>query len=190
MDLRQVFMSSTPIKATSHLKLVFTGSVGAGKTTAIAAISEVPPILTEAKPSDDVGFRKSTTTVAMDYGELTLEDGTKLNLYGTPGQRRFDFMCHILTKGALGLIVLVNNSLPNPLEELDYYLNLNADFLKNQPAVIGVTHLDVATTPDISDYYQCLNERGESWPVLRADAREAGDVVLLINALLSVLEYG
>jgi signal recognition particle receptor subunit beta len=178
------------MKSDRSIKLVFTGSVGAGKTTAISAISEVPPILTEAKPTDDVGFRKNSTTVAMDYGELTLDGGMKLNLYGTPGQRRFDFMCHILTKGALGLIVLVNNSLPNPLEELDYYLNLNADFLKRQPAVIGVTHLDVAATPDISEYYQCLSERGESWPVLRADARRPGDVVLLIDALLSVLEYG
>ena len=183
-------MSSRPFKPDKNIKLVFTGSVGAGKTTAISAISEVPPIMTEARPTDEVGFRKSSTTVAMDYGELTLEDGTKLNLYGTPGQRRFDFMCHILTKGALGLVVLVNNSLSNPLEELDYYLNLNADFLKSRPAVIGITHLDVAATPDISEYYQCLYERGDNWPILRADARKPGDVVLLIDALLSVLEYG
>jgi signal recognition particle receptor subunit beta len=180
-------MSNKPIK---NAKLVFTGSVGAGKTTAIGAISEVPPIMTEARPSDEVGTRKSTTTVAMDYGELTLEGGLKLNLYGTPGQRRFDFMCHILTQGAMGLVVLVNNSLPNPLEELDYYLNLNADFLKRRPAVIGVTHLDVAASPTIGDYYQCLAERGEIWPVLRADARKPGDVVILIDALLSVLEFG
>lgn len=181
---------SQSAKGNPQVKLVFTGSVGAGKTTAISVISEVPPILTEARPSDDVAFRKSTTTVAMDYGELTLEDGTKLNLYGTPGQRRFDFMCHILTKGALGLIVLINNAHPTPLEELDYYLNLNADFLKDRPAVIGVTHLDEAATPSIDDYYQCLAERGEYWPVLRADAREPDDVTLLVHALLSVLEYG
>lgn len=183
-------MSNKRIETIRNAKLVFTGSVGAGKTTAIGAISEVPPILTEARPTDAVGTRKSSTTVAMDYGELTLEGGLKLNLYGTPGQRRFDFMCHILTQGALGLIVLVNNSLPNPLEELDYYLNLNADFLKRRPAVIGVTHLDVAASPDLDDYYRCLGERGETWPVLRADARHAGDVVRLLDALLSVLEYG
>lgn len=183
-------MSNEPNKPDRNIKLVFTGSVGAGKTTAISAISEVPPIMTEAKPSDEVGLRKASTTVAMDYGELTLEGGTKLNLYGTPGQRRFDFMCHILTKGALGMVVLINNSLPNPLDELDYYLNLNADFLKHQPAVIGVTHLDLVDTPDIGAYYQCLEERGESWPVLRADARRRDDVVMLVDALLSVLEYG
>lgn len=183
-------MSNMSAKANSQIKLVFTGSVGAGKTTAISVISETPPISTEAKPSDDVAFRKNSTTVAMDYGELTLEGGVKLNLYGTPGQRRFDFMCHILTQGALGLIVLINNSHPTPLEELDYYLNLNADFLKRRPAIIGVTHLDEPGTIDIEDYYRCLNERGESWPILRADAREQNDVVRLIEVLLSVLEYG
>lgn len=174
----------------NQIKLVFTGSVGAGKTTAIASISETPPVLTEARPSDDVASRKSATTVAMDYGQLTLEDGSKLHLYGTPGQRRFDFMCHILTKGALGLIVLVNNAGPNPLEDLDYYLNLNADFLRERPAVIGVTHLDVAETPTLEDYYASLSERGELWPVFRADAREREDMAVLIEALMSVLEYG
>jgi hypothetical protein len=174
----------------NQIKLVFTGSVGAGKTTAITSISEVPPVVTEARPTDDVASRKSTTTVAMDYGQLTLDTGAKLHLYGTPGQRRFDFMCHILTQGALGLIVLVNNSNPDPLEDLDYYLNLNADFLKNRPAVIGVTHLDVAASPTLDDYYASLGERGEIWPVFRADARERGDIVVLIDALVSVLEYG
>jgi len=176
--------------AKNQIKLVFTGSVGAGKTTAITSISDTPPIVTEARPSDDVASRKSSTTVAMDYGQLMLEDGSKLHLYGTPGQRRFDFMCHILTQGALGLIVLVNNSNPDPLEDLDYYLNLNADFLKDKPAVIGVTHLDVAETPSLEDYYVSLAERGEIWPVFRADAREKDDMVALIDALMSVLEYG
>jgi signal recognition particle receptor subunit beta len=174
----------------NQIKLVFTGSVGAGKTTAITAISDVPPIVTEARPSDDVASRKSTTTVAMDYGQLMLDDGSKLHLYGTPGQRRFDFMCHILTRGALGLIVLVNNSQPDPLEDLDYYLNVNADFLKGRPAVIGVTHLDVVETPSLDDYYASLAERGEIWPVFRADARERDDMVVLIDALMSLLEYG
>lgn len=173
-----------------QIKLVFTGSVGAGKTTAITVISEVPPIVTEARPTDDVAQRKHSTTVAMDYGQLTLTDGAKLHLYGTPGQRRFDFMCHILTQGALGLIVLVNNANPNPLEELDYYLNINADFLRNRPAVIGVTHFDESPKPNLDDYYASLEERGEFWPVFAADARSKDDLVVLINALLSVLEYG
>jgi signal recognition particle receptor subunit beta len=173
-----------------QIKIVFTGSVGAGKTTAIEAISEIDPIRTEAKPSElSVLNRKSSTTVAMDYGELTLDDGTKLYLYGTPGQRRFDFMSHILTKGALGLLILIDNSHPKPLEELDYYLNLNAEFLLNNPAVIGITHYDEAIEPRVDDYYTVLKERGDFWPIIHADARKPEDVSLLLHTLLATLEY-
>jgi signal recognition particle receptor subunit beta len=172
------------------IKIVFTGSVGAGKTTAIETISEIDPIRTEAKPSEtSVLNRKSSTTVAMDYGELTLEDGSKLYLYGTPGQRRFDFMSHILTKGALGLLILIDNSHNTPLEELDYYLNLNAEFLLNNPAVIGITHYDKAIQPSVDDYYDVLKERGDFWPVICADARKSEDVALLLHSLLATLEY-
>lgn len=172
------------------LKFVFTGSVGAGKTTAIRQISEVDPVSTEARPTEEhVARRKSTTTVAMDYGQLTLEGGTLLYLYGTPGQRRFDFMCEILTKGALGLIILIDNSHDDPMAELDYYLNLNAAFLRGSAAVIGVTHYDEKATPTISDYYKVLEERGDPWPVLHVDARKEEDVRLLLNTMLATLEY-
>lgn len=172
------------------IKFVFTGSVGAGKTTAIKEISEVDPISTEVAPSESsVLKRKKTTTVAMDYGELTLDGGDKIYLYGTPGQRRFDFMCHILTEGALGLIILVDNTHEDPLGELDYYLNLNAAFLQKNPAVIGVSHFDTSTNPSIDDYYAALEERGNSWPVMSVDARESDDIVILLNMLIATLEY-
>lgn len=172
------------------IKFVFTGSVGAGKTTAIKAISEVAPISTEAKPSENsVIKRKPTTTVAMDYGELTLDDNQKVYLYGTPGQRRFDFMCNILTQGALGLIILIDNTHEDPMGELDYYLNLNAAFLQNTAAVIGVSHFDVTNQPTIDDYYQALHERGDPWPVIHVDARDKDDIIILLNTLLATLEY-
>jgi len=174
----------------SRIKFVFTGCVGAGKTTAIAAISEVAPVSTEAKPSEEsVIKRKSSTTVAMDYGELTLDDGEKVCLVGTPGQRRFDFMCSILTKGALGLIILIDNTHEKPFEELDYYLNLNAGFLQNHVAVIGITHFDECAQPTIDDYYQVLEQRGDPWPVIHVDARNPEDVGILLNTLLASLEY-
>ncbi|PPD47293.1 MAG: GTP-binding protein [Methylobacter sp.] len=172
-------------------KIVFTGCVGAGKTTAITTISEKTPVSTEVKPSEaSVIKRKATTTVAMDYGELTLEGGGVLYLYGTPGQRRFDFMTDILTKGALGLIVLIDNTHENPLDEMDYYLNLNYRFLLKSPAVIGITHYDETMQPSVDDYYSALAERGDPWPVIHVDARSLEDVRLLLNTLLAVLEYG
>jgi signal recognition particle receptor subunit beta len=179
------------MKSTNEIKLVFTGSVGAGKTCAIAAISEIDPVSTDVKSTEaDVLKQKKTTTVAMDYGYLTLEQGERLYLYGTPGQRRFDFMCHILTKGALGLIILIDNSHQDPLSELDYYLNLNAAFLLENPAVIGITHVDIKDSPTIEDYYQALDERGDAWPVVRVDAREKDDVNILLHVLVAALEHG
>lgn len=174
-----------------EIKFVFTGSVGAGKTCAIASISEVDPVSTEVKSTEKEVLRhKQTTTVAMDYGYITLDNGERLFLYGTPGQRRFDFMCHILTKGALGLIILINNSHENPLAELDYYLNLNAAFLLENPAIIGVTHFDITDKPGIEDYYEALDERGDAWPVIRVDAREKDDVNILLHVLVAALEHG
>jgi hypothetical protein len=172
-------------------KIVFTGSAGAGKTTAINAISEVPTINTDVKATEEHAVaRKSTTTVAMDYGSLTLSEEVKLHLYGTPGQRRFDFMCHVLTKGALGLIILIDNTHPDPMDELDYYLNLNAGFLRDSAAVVGITHYDLKSQPNVADYYECLLERGDPWPVVHVDAREPEDVSMLIQTLMAQLEFG
>jgi signal recognition particle receptor subunit beta len=99
-------------------------------------------------------------------------------------------MSHILTKGALGLLVLIDNSHQTPLDELDYYLNLNAEFLLNSPAVIGITHYDESIKPSVDDYYDVLNERGVFWPIIHADARKSEDVTLLLYTLLATLEYG
>ncbi|RKZ90665.1 MAG: GTP-binding protein, partial [Gammaproteobacteria bacterium] len=87
----------------SDYKIIFTGPVGAGKTTAITSISDVPPVGTDASASDMTKKRKGSTTVAMDYGILKLDGGEQIHLYGTPGQERFDFMWEILTTGGLGL---------------------------------------------------------------------------------------
>lgn len=170
-------------------KIVFTGSVGAGKTHSIRQLSDVPVISTEAKPTEEsILKKKSTTTIAMDYGELTLSQTERLYLYGTPGQRRFDFMSPILCEGALGLVILIDNSQKAPLEDLDYYLNLNAEFLAKNPAVIGITHFDVSDTPGKQVYQNCLQERGVSCPILSVDVRVKKEVLLLMSALIMQIE--
>ena len=83
-------------------KIIFTGPVGVGKTTAIAALSDEPPVQTDASASDMTAVRKGYTTVAMDYGLIQLDENTKIHLYGTPGQERFDFMWDILSQGSMG----------------------------------------------------------------------------------------
>lgn len=113
-------------------KLVVTGPVGAGKTTFINTISEVRTVSTEAgisSQSGDAGAPglegKDTTTVGIDFGQLTLSGGLQLFLFGTPGQERFSFMWDIVSQGMLGVIVLVDCSRPQTYDQsramLDYF---------------------------------------------------------------------
>ncbi|MEE9356953.1 MAG: ATP/GTP-binding protein [Sedimenticolaceae bacterium] len=86
----------------SNYKIIFTGPVGARKTTAINAVSDTPVIMTDEVASDMTRTRKKSTTVAMDYGVMNLGSGERVHLYGTPGQERFNFMWdHYLQKAAL-----------------------------------------------------------------------------------------
>jgi len=167
-------------------KIIFTGPMGAGKTTAIGAISEVPPIATEVRCSDDAP--KETTTVAMDYGYITLEDGSRLHLYGTPGQERFNYMWTIMTKGGIGLVILLDNARPDPLNDLGFYLDAFAEFIAETGAVIGVTRTDVSHRVTLEHYTQKLLERGQIYPVFEVDARMSNDVKILIHALLAILQ--
>ncbi|ENV74878.1 hypothetical protein F944_02744 [Acinetobacter ursingii DSM 16037 = CIP 107286] len=103
-------------------KIVFAGSMGAGKTEAIKSLSEIPVLATEAFNTDQAAHEKQQTTVGIDYGEITLEDGVKIGLYGTPGQTRFDFIWTVICEGAIGVILLIDHSVEAPLEELEAYL--------------------------------------------------------------------
>lgn len=102
------------VGAPHAFKIVVAGPVGAGKTTFINTISEIQTVSTEAAISDGSGRgSKTTTTVGIDFGRLTLTGGLELYLFGTPGQERFDFMWDIVSEGMLGLIVLVDCSEPS-----------------------------------------------------------------------------
>jgi signal recognition particle receptor subunit beta len=170
-------------------KIIFTGPMGAGKTTAIAAISEIPPVSTDVNCTDDESKqRKKTTTVALDYGYFTLDSGERVHLYGTPGQERFDYMWTILTKGGIGLVLLLDNARPAPLEDLEFYLNAFGDFISETGAVIGVTRTDLTSHPTLEDYREKLMERGQIFPLFEVDARQPNDVKVLIHALLAILQ--
>ncbi len=183
----------------SEIKLVFTGSAGAGKTTAISTISEIPVINTDVRSNDfsthiihqnKEATRKDTITVAMDYGELTLDDGQKLRIYGTPGQQRFDYMWKILVKGALGLIILVDNAGSDPIGDLARYLDNFREFIKETSAVVGITRMDLSPEPDLQVYYDYMQSQGILLPIYSIDARSRDSVVMLIQALIAMLEYG
>jgi signal recognition particle receptor subunit beta len=173
-------------------KIIFTGPVGAGKTTAIASISDIPPVRTDELASDMTRNRKNATTVAMDYGLMNLDGGERLHLYGTPGQERFNFMWDILTEGGIGLILLVNNARPDPFMDMGFFLDAFKGFIRNTQVAIGVTRTDQVSHPSIRAYHQRLAGKGlaRCIPVFEVDARERKDVGLLVEALLYSLDPG
>jgi len=171
-----------------EIKLILGGSIGAGKTTALRTISEIPPIHTEARASDIVRRMKSETTVAMDYGELTLPNGKKLRLYGTPGQVRYEFMSDILCRGGLGLVLLINNAGDNPMHELTHYLRVYGDFVKKTGAVLGITHMDQKTAPGLQDYEAYLAREKWKIPVFSVDVRKREQILAMLETLIVQLE--
>lgn len=168
----------------SNYKLIFTGPVGAGKSSAIRAISDTPPVMTDATATDMTQNIKETTTVAMDYGTLQLEGGEHLHLYGTPGQERFSFMWDILTKGGIGLILLVDNTRPDPFHDLRFFLNSFKGLISSTQLAIGVTQMDRCASPPLEKYHEQMQSIGLKVPLFEVDARQRRDIIVLIEALL------
>lgn len=171
-------------------KIIFTGPVGAGKTTAIGSISDIPVVQTEAKATDDVVLRKANTTVAMDYGTLSLDDNIKIHLYGTPGQERFSFMWDILSLGGLGLVLLIDNAREDPLADLEFYVKAFKRFIDKSAVVVGVTRMDEKPRPGLYSFHTKLTELGVKAPVFEVDARDREDVKTLLLGLLAMLDPG
>lgn len=174
----------------SHYKIIFTGPVGAGKTTAIESISDTPPVRTDASASDMTKTKKSSTTVAMDYGIMNLAGGEKIHLYGTPGQERFDFMWDILTTGGIGLVLLLDNTRADPFQDMKFFLDSFQKFIAETNVAIGVTQMDLSNKPTINDYHSQLQAMGIKPPVFSVDARVKNDVSLLVQSLLYSLDPG
>jgi len=99
------------------VKMVVTGPFNSGKTAFIQSVSEIDVVSTERKISSDAEKLKETTTVAMDFGRITVDDDLVLYLFGTPGQKRFDFMWEILSEGMLGFVVMVDSTRPETFRE-------------------------------------------------------------------------
>lgn len=169
-------------------KIIFTGPVGAGKTTAINALSDVPTVRTDHRPSDATRLLKASTTVAMDYGLLRLGDGDRVHLYGTPGQERFQFMWDILREGGIGVVVLVDNLRAHPLDDLDRFLDAFREFTDRGHVAVGVTRMDCAREPGLQRYGEHLGRRGLRPPLFEVDARSRRDVATLVRALLHAVD--
>lgn len=170
-----------------ELKLLFAGPMGAGKTTAIRTISDIPPVSTEAANIDKAQHGKAETTVGLDYGETLLDGGERLRLYGLPGQARFEFMWKIVTQGALGMILLIDNSRDDAVAQMQIYLDAFEQLARSSSMVIGVGRCAEGSAR-IHDYTEALQARGLCLPVFAVDVRKRDDILLLLEALLQQIE--
>ncbi len=176
------------MSAADELKIVFTGPMGAGKTTAITAVSDFAPVRTEVGNNDQESFAKASTTVALDLGQLGLDDGTIVRLYGTPGQDRFSFMWEILGRGAIGVILLLDGSSPDMCAHLRTYAEVFRRVAPEQPLLVGIGRTSPHDDRPLDACNAVLAEMGCSAPVLSVDVRRRDDVLLIVEILLAMLE--
>jgi uncharacterized protein len=169
------------------VKIVVTGPFAAGKTTLIRTISEITVLSTERGITDDTRSRKAETTVAMDFGRITIDRDLVLYLFGTPGQERFDFMWEILGEGMLGYVLLVDASRPESFPEA---LNILGAFrrMARVPFVVALNRTDGLDTRTENDLRDALN-LADSVPIVPCDATDKESVKTVLLALLySVLD--
>ena len=170
------------------MKVLVAGPVGVGKTTAVKSASDVPILTTETTPTDDTLLLKPSTTVALDFGVARLDDVRVVHLYGTPGQKRFDFMWEILRDGSAGVVILVDASDPDAIEGLGPYLETYAALLEQRRVALGVTRLEVDAKDGLAPFRSHLGRIGASVPVFEVDPRSRADVLVLIRALLATTD--
>ncbi len=164
------------------VKIVVTGPFSAGKTTLIRTISEITVLSTEKDISDHTRSRKAETTVAMDFGRITIDRDLVLYLFGTPGQDRFDFMWEILGEGMLGYILLIDSSREDSLEEAVGILEAFRKMAR-VPFVVALNRTE-GIDPADEHTVRARLELDEAVPVVPCDATDRESVKSVLLALL------
>lgn len=174
------------------VKMVVTGPFNAGKTAFIRSVSEIDVVATERKISSEAEKVKETTTVAMDFGRITVDDDLVLYLFGTPGQKRFDFMWEILSEGMLGFIVMIDSTRPETFREARSILQTFRAYAPT-PYVVAANKQDMPDAWELEDMRLALrlDERVKLLPCV-AQKRDTVKAVLLelLYSILAEMESG
>ncbi|MCA1954668.1 MAG: ATP/GTP-binding protein [Anaerolinea sp.] len=174
------------------VKIVVTGPFNSGKTEFIRAVSEIDVVSTERKISSDVERVKDSTTVAMDFGRITVDEDLVLYLFGTPGQKRFDFMWEILSEGMLGFIVMVDSTRPETFREARSILETFRAYAPT-PYVVAANKQDRADAWDLEDMRVALRLDGKVklLPCVATNRETVKGVLLeLLYSILAEMEAG
>ncbi len=174
------------------VKMVVTGPFSSGKTEFIRSISEIDVVSTERRISDETASVKDDTTVAMDFGRITVDDELVLYLFGTPGQKRFDFMWEILSEGMLGFIVLVDSTRSDTFHEALQILNTFQGYA-GTPFVIAANKQDLPDAWAAQDLQIALGlDNGiKVLPCVATDRESVKNVLLeLLFSILASYEEG
>ncbi len=169
------------------VKMVVTGPFSSGKTQFIQTVSEIDVVATERKISSESERIKETTTVAMDFGRITVDDDLVLYLFGTPGQKRFDFMWEILSEGMLGFVVMVDSSRPETFREARRILETFRAYAPT-PYVVTANKQDLPDAWETSDMRIALRLSPEVklLPCVATDKESVKNS--LLELLYSILE--
>ncbi|MEJ2446938.1 MAG: ATP/GTP-binding protein [Anaerolineales bacterium] len=169
------------------VKMVVTGPFSSGKTQFIQTVSEIDVVATERKISSESERIKETTTVAMDFGRITVDDDLVLYLFGTPGQKRFDFMWEILSEGMLGFVVMVDSSRPETFREARRILETFRAYAPT-PYVVAANKQDLedAWEPEDMRIALRLSPDVKLLPCIATNKEEVKNV--LLELLYSILE--
>lgn len=175
------------------VKMVVTGPFSAGKTQFIRSVSEIDVVATERKVTG-AGERavKQATTVAMDFGRITVDEDLVLYLFGTPGQKRFDFMWEILSEGMLGFIVMVDSTRPETFREGRSILETFRAYAPT-PYVVAANKQDAADAWDLEDMRNALrlDSKVKLLPCVATDKATVKNVLLeLLYSILAEMEGG